>query len=1213
MRRNNAMSGHGQRSFVAGLKIVLAPLAMALCLSATGVAQDQATVTGTVTDSTGAIVPGVKITVADADIGLTRDTVSNSAGDYTVAKIPLGTYSISAEAAGFQRLVRTAIEVTAGQTLRVDLQLSVGAVSQEVTVAGNTPKVDTENGALSDVVTTHQVTQLNLNGRVWMSLVTLLPGVAPLNDTNFNPLHLGFGSTQMIISMNGNRANDANVEVDGGNVQNEPGGGRNIVVFPNVDSIAEFRVTTSDYGADVGKRPGAVVEVVTKGGTREFHGTAYEFLRNDDLDANPFFINRTLHPSGDPNYQAPKTPLKWNIFGFNFGGPFYIPNHYNTDKSRTFVFWSESWARYREGTVFSAQVPSIRMRQGDFSECDPASPNYNSGIASGCVLPKNPATGLPMDTLAGAGYTLDPNAVDLMSGLVPMPNSGSFNYTSAPSLPNNYRQDNIRIDQNFSSRTTLFGRYTTEIHDYFSATSSTYNTAENHNHFPTKAGVIHLNHTFSPNLMNEVIFGWYSATIDFNAVASPTSPAGSILKPANWTAGNLFAGAATSPQTNVMPWFIVSGGLPFSFTESTGNQDVQTIHHAGTLKDNVVWTRGRHTLKFGTFFEDFKDIDYESYNPPQGKLTFSASGPLTTGNGLADAFLGRINSFVQSFGYGGPPQGGWSMWRGRMKDWENYVQDDWKVTPRLTLNLGVRYQYQWNSHDGSRPTVDSGFIPTQYSAAAEAQLNAGGFLIPGTGQIFTSHGNGLVMCGSNGVPVSCLYGYYRSINPRFGFAYDIFGDGKTSIRGGYGMYSDIGYGHGASGYLQSINPPAALTSTAYNINGYESITSGVLAPPSLYAFPEHLSRPHITQYNLTLEHEFPHNNILSVAYVGTLGRHLERDQNLNQVPLNSTTVNVPALAGSTDCDMSGSCNVQASLESAAHPSLFFAPYRGYGTINWGTYTAVSDYNSLQVNYRHTVGRGLTFQTTYTWAHSIDDSSDGDFLNGVDNFNDLSRWRGNSDFNRAQSLNLNYVYELPFFRNNANHLVKSGLGGWQLSGISTFFTGLPVITGGYGSAPFTCTENGYATGIGTNTMCNPIEPLKVDKGVINVAPYGPTMRWFNPGALAMPLQSQLPADGEPGMFGYLNRDTLWGPGRNNWDIALMKNFQLPWFRGEHSNMQFRWETFNTFNHTQFEYIQAGCSGKTPFGGACNDANNNGNGAVTGAWNPRQMQFGVKLSF
>jgi hypothetical protein len=248
---------------------------------------------------------------------------------------------------------------------------------------------------------------------------------------------------------------------------------------------------------------------------------------------------------------------------------------------------------------------------------------------------------------------------------------------------------------------------------------------------------------------------------------------------------------------------------------------------------------------------------------------------------------------------------------------------------------------------------------------------------------------------------------------------------------------------------------------------------------------------------------------------------------------------------------------------------------------------------------------MNFQAAYTWAHAIDDSSDGSSLYGVDDWNDNGRWRTNSDFDRRQTLMLNYVYALPFFKNNSSHLVRNGLGGWQLSGITSFFTGIP--------SQFTCTETGYATGIGTSSMCNPVGSFGVAKHVVNDPQWGPNVAWFNPGAIAMPNLSQLNADGSPGMFGYLARNALMGPGRNDWDIALMKNFQMPWFGGEHSNLQFRWETFNTFNHTQYEYIQAGCSGKTPFGGPCNDSNNIGNGEVTGTWNPRQMQFGLKFSF
>jgi len=216
-----------------------------------------------------------------------------------------------------------------------------------------------------------------------------------MNENNFNPVRAGFGSSQRIISFSGSRVNDSNVEVDGGNINNEPGGGRNNVIFPIIDSVAEFNISTSTYGADVGKRPGASIQIATKSGTKEFHGTLYEFVRNDALDANNFFLNRQILPAGAKTF---KQPLKWNIFGYNLGGPLMIPKVYNTDRSKTFFFWSQSWTRFR-GTVVSAGVPSLRMRQGDFSECDPASPSFNAVVASGCRLPVDPTTRLPFQAI----------------------------------------------------------------------------------------------------------------------------------------------------------------------------------------------------------------------------------------------------------------------------------------------------------------------------------------------------------------------------------------------------------------------------------------------------------------------------------------------------------------------------------------------------------------------------------------------------------------------------------------------------------------------------------------------------------------------------------------------------------------------------------------------------------------------------------------------
>ncbi|MCZ2080282.1 MAG: carboxypeptidase-like regulatory domain-containing protein [Bryobacterales bacterium] len=1182
------------RSSIAFGKAVASIAALALFLSAPGWSQDQGMIGGLVTDPTGAVVANAKVIVANRQRGFTRETTSNAEGEYSVAKVPIGDYEITAEAAGFQKLLRTGIKLMVGQTIRVDLQLSVGEVTQEVTVTGNVDIV-TQSGAVSSVITESQVMNLNLNGRNWMSLTTLVPGVAPMNENNFNPVRAGFGSSQLIVSFSGSRVNDSNVEVDGGNINNEPGGGRNNVIFPVVDSIAEFNIATSTYGADVGKRPGAAIQIATKSGTTSFHGTAYEFVRNDKMDANNFFLNRQINPIGGKPF---KQPLKWNIFGYNLGGPVTIPGIYNTDRTKTFFFWSQSWTRFREGTVLSGNVPSQRMRQGDFSECDTASPNYNAVVASGCRLPIDPDTKLPFP---GNQVPIDPNAAAMLNGLIPLPNNGPVGYISAPSLPNDWRQENIRIDQNIGNNTRLFGRYTQEKHNY-NYTNGNYDAAVSRTDFPTKAAVVNFSHGFSPNLLNEFVASFASVHINFDAIATSSSPAGSIRKPSNWTATTIFAANATNAQAQVLPVLNVSGGVPFSANPNTSLDKVKSRHASLNLKDNIIYHVSRHTLKFGVFFLDWHSYGYNGGNAPQGTYTFNGTGALTTGNGLADMYLGRITQYSEATGVvGGVPEGGWGTYRGRMKDFETYFQDDWNVSRRLTLNLGLRYARRGPWHEGSNPTRDSGFIPEQYDASREAQLNIRSFFIPGTGHNYTTHGNGLVPCGENGIPVGCLTTYNKSVQPRFGFAYDMGGAHKMVIRGGYGIFTDTGFSRSPGAVLAYGPPPYGQAPTVFDIQGYTTPRTGLLGPTGFRAFPMEGIRPKIHQFNLTIERELPGNNIVSVAYVGSRSRDLDRDSDINQIPLNAGTKNVPALAGTTGCDAAGNCDVQDIMINARRSSAFFVPFRGYTVMQWVTNSASASYNSLQVNYRKRMGHGLSFQAAYTWSHAIDDSSDGAFLTGVDDWNDLSRWRGNSEFDRRHILQINYVYELPFFKGSGNKFLKNGLGGWQLSGITSFFSGIPI--------NFVCNHSGNRNGIGKSMKCNTVGDFGISKSVEAHPVFGPTLRWFDPSTIAMANLSQFRADNAPGMFGTMGRNTLHGPGRNNWDIALMKNFSL--FEG--STLQFRLETYNTFNHTQYQGIQAGCGGTTPYGAPCTGAQNVGNGMVTSAWAPRQVQLGLKFMF
>jgi hypothetical protein len=319
-------------------------------------------------------------------------------------------------------------------------------------------------------------------------------------------------------------------------------------------------------------------------------------------------------------------------------------------------------------------------------------------------------------------------------------------------------------------------------------------------------------------------------------------------------------------------------------------------------------------------------------------------------------------------------------------------------------------------------------------------------------------------------------------------------------------------------------------------------------------------------------------------------------------------MNAPALAGTNPyCDASGNCDVQNVLINNLAPSIYFVPYRGYATIDAREYTSVSNYNSLQVNFRHTVGRGLALQGAYTWAHAIDDGNTSGAFNSLEvNDYDLKRWRATSNLSQVQVLTLNFIYSLPFFKSSPNRFAKQALGGWELSGISSFATGQPV--------NFGCGISGLSTGVGGGARCNSLGPVKIQKGVTNDSVFGPMATWFDPNTVGQITVPQLRADNEPGMFGYMGRNPLTGPGRNNWDVALLKDFLLPFGKSERPTIQFRWETFNTFNHTQWQGVNAGCNSSTPAGAPCGgDQYNYGNGEVSSAWPARIMQFGLKFIF
>lgn len=1182
-----------------------------LLVSLSGWAQDTANLVGTVTDPNGAVIPGAKVTVQNPDKGFTRNLVSNSAGNYSISAVPIGNYVVTAEAPGFQKLVRSGITLTVGQIQRIDLQLSLGQVTQEVTVTGNVVKVETENATISDVVTGNQIANLELNGRNFVTLATLVPGAAP--DNGLDTSHVGvYGNNS--ISFNGNRTQYTNWEIDGGNNTDEGSAGT-FNTYPNLDTIAEFRISTSNYGADMGKHAGANIEVVTKSGTKDFHGTLSEYNRNSAVGASDFFLNRNNGTKGF---------LNQNEYGYTVGGPFYIPGHYNTDKSKTFFYWSQDWRAIRQGQTISNNVPTTAMRNGDFSECDKAlNPNGNQVISDGCILPKlNGVTYDTVQAMPGFNNQAFANGQALLNGLVPLQNTPvAGHWTTASPTATNWRQEQIRVDQNVSDKTQVFVRYTQDAWNTVAVPSlwawASYDTIKTPFQGPGKSMVAHITHSFSPSLMNEFIAAFTVDHIVLDNLAAD-SVAGSINRPSTFQMSHLFPQNDSNP---LLPSLELCGGLNFCTNEDAANHPWKNSNPIITWKDNVAWTHGNHTTKMGFYLENYRKNEQFGFNT-QGALYNGGGGSLTTGNAMADMFLGRIQQYqegtqaVNGVAVGGYPKGHWQM-----TDFEPYIQDDWKVTRKLTINLGLRYYSFTRIHDVSRPTIDSGFLPSQYDPTKQDPLLANGNINTAAGlNTYTAPGNGLVICGTGGIPLGCQLGNSgKNFAPRFGFAYDPWGDGKSVIRGGFGVYFESGNGNEAQTEGGEGNPPASLSPSGFNILGYDQILPGAIGATGYTAIPYSQGWPYVQQYNLSVQHQFGANDLLSVAYVGSLGRKLARNRTISQVPMNLGTVNIPALANTpgTDktglglnptCDAAGNCNAQALMINQVEPSTFFQPFAGYNNMQQKENTAVSSYNSLQVNYRHSFSHGLTLQTTYTWSHAIDNSTSTyqQTSGQVDGTFNLNRWKATSDLNRAQIVQINYVYDIPAFKNSPSKLLKGAFGGWQVSGITSFFTGQPV--------DFNCGPSGFSTGIGNTMRCNTVGPVKINKQIASEPGYGPTLKWWNPSMVTQPFASQLLANDQPGMFGYMGRNILTGPGRNNWDMALIKNFELPWFGSEHSTLQFRWESFNTFNHTQYQYVNTGCNGDTPFGVACGVGNgNDSNGFVNAVWAPRVVQFGLKFLF
>ena len=1110
-----------------------------------------ALLTGTVTDPSGAVVPGASLTLHN--IGTNTDVITlktDSNGVYTAAELPLGRYTVTVTAQGFKKFVERDVILNVGQHRTLNIQLALGQVSEQVTVTATTIPVETSSAAQDTTITGTQIRELQLNNRNFEQLVALQPGVS---STLPDQIQFGITNTDS-ISVNGARTSANNWTVDGADI-NDSGSNLTLLNVPSVDALSEFTLERSTYDAQYGRSGGGQVNVVTKSGTTNFHGDAYEFFRNNVLNANEAF---------NKGAGGKRPPFRYNDFGYTIGGPIFIPGHYNANKNKTFFFFSQEFRRTRIPSTFNLSLPNPQELTGNFTGITTLNP---ASAPNGCI------TG---DQISPSCFSANAKVyiANVYSKFTPnnalSPTALTEGFIVPVSAHNDFRQEIVRIDQNITSKVSVFARYmqdkvpTTEPGGLFAGgglpgVSSTSTNA------PGRNFVAHVTMELSPSVMNEVEFDDTWGAISSNITGLITSPA--FLGALNFGPGGL---PFTDPYHRV-PGIGIAGvtgvGIPVSpYNERNVDKSVF---------DNLSITHGSHTIRTGINLQ-FMQKTENAVNATNGSFSF---GNKYGNPAFANFLLGNANFFSQASRDIIPHL--------HFPNAEAYVQDDWKVVRNFTLNLGLRYAYFAPPEDSNQ--VLDNFSPSAFNRADVPVIDplSGNFA---TGQTVTpqNYANGIIIaqnaCNPNLYfqppvlpfgPTCSPYGQhvnptYNTFAPRVGFAWDIFGDGKTALRGGFGVYYDRTL-NGIEEQNSFANPPFVGSVSVNALNPtdiFDSPTSGTAVPPTAPAglhatgTPQ-FQVPYIDQWSLSVQREIVPNTRVEVAYVGNRADHLLGILDLNQVPLSVRQAN-------------------PTVETNA-----IRPYLGYGTITTIAPLFRSNYNSLQISANRQVGRGLNFGVAYTWSKTLTNNPTDRSTAPYDTYN-FNLDYGPASFSRSQVLVINYVYDLPFYRDQQG-LLGHVLGGWEVSGISVFEKGLPTTITQF-SDPFNSSD--WAPGT-PNTF---LGGIGIDPSVVAPRPdMVPFASCSGPGTVAQYINTKAFTDAV-GHFGSAGRGVCTGPGLNNWDISAMKNIKFT----ERFNMQFRAEFFNAFNHVSYLSFDS-------------NVDHSRFGRLISGHDPRIIQLGLKLYF